>query len=327
MKSQISEKKRHTWLWVLGWICIFPLPLTILLVRKRNLNAVIKYGVITVAWILYLIIAMAGSNNDNSENTPDTMSVETNIQEESTDSAVNESEIENLETEGNLQDDVSTEVEKEEITSTEIRNEELNGRGRADVGRSEPDYINVIGYAVISSSQEYEIEHTDNFEDVNLWIVPTYEQDKQFWNETEITLPHKTEVVVKEQYLEHEGYGAYSGYLLVEKKDDGQQYYINVRNYITKPYWDYEKEIHKAALTGSFVAEYHQLSDYYPVSNDGSKVELEDGMHVLVTGVAGTSRNVKPGETGIDAVVWKEWKYGYGGVTVHFNEEDLTIIY
>ena len=48
MKSQISEKKRHTWLWVLGWICIFPLPLTILLVRKRNLNAVIKYGVITV---------------------------------------------------------------------------------------------------------------------------------------------------------------------------------------------------------------------------------------------------------------------------------------
>lgn len=150
MKSQISEKKRHTWLWVLGWICIFPLPLTILLVRKRNLNAVIKYGVITVAWILYLIIAMAGSNNDNSENTPDTMSVETNIQEESTDSAVNESEIENLETEGNLQDDVSTEVEKEEITSTEIRNEELNGRGRADIGRSEPDYINVIGYAVIS---------------------------------------------------------------------------------------------------------------------------------------------------------------------------------
>ena len=50
-------------------------------------------------------------------------------------------------------------------------------------------------------------------------------------------------------------------------------------------------------------------------------------MRVLVTGITGTYRNVKPSETGIDAVVWKEWKYGYGGVTVHFNEEDLTIIY
>ena len=187
MKSQVPEKKKHTWLWILGWICIFPLPLTILLVRKRNLNVVIKYGVITVAWIFYLIVAMAGSNNDNPEKTPDTMLMETTIQEESSDNVVIESEIENFETEENLQDDVSTEVEKEKITNTEIRNEELNGRGRADIGRSEPDYINVIGYAVISSSQQYEIEHTDNFEDANLWIVPTYEQDKQFWNETEIT--------------------------------------------------------------------------------------------------------------------------------------------
>ena len=30
-------------------------------------------------------------------------------------------------------------------------------------------------------------------------------------------------------------------------------------------------------------------------------------MRVLVTGITGTYRNVKPSETGIDAVVWKEW--------------------
>ena len=93
MKSQVPEKKKHTWLWILGWICIFPLPLTILLVRKRNLNVVIKYGVITVAWIFYLIVAMAGSNNDNPEKTPDTMLMETTIQEESSDNVVIESEI------------------------------------------------------------------------------------------------------------------------------------------------------------------------------------------------------------------------------------------
>lgn len=65
--------------------------------RKRNLNVVIKYGVITVAWIFYLIVAMAGSNNDNPEKTPDTMLMETTIQEESSDNVVIESEIENFE--------------------------------------------------------------------------------------------------------------------------------------------------------------------------------------------------------------------------------------
>ena len=38
-------------------------------------------------------------------------------------------------------------------------------------------------------------------------------QNKQFWNKTDITLPHKTEVLVKEQDLKHEGWGRYSGYL------------------------------------------------------------------------------------------------------------------
>ena len=83
--------------------------------RKRNLNVVIKYGVITVAWIFYLIVAMAGSNNDNPEKTPDTMLMETTIQEESSDNVVIESEIENFETEENLQDDVSTEVDRKSV--------------------------------------------------------------------------------------------------------------------------------------------------------------------------------------------------------------------
>lgn len=351
MKSQVPEKKRHIWLWVLGWIGIFPLPLTILLVRKRNLNAVIKYGAMTTAWLFYLMIVMAGMGDDSAEQASDMASVEKIVQEETTENLVPESEMESFETVKNSQDDASTEItessqdnastettessqdnaftetEKESIASKEIRNETLNGRGSSDSGRSEPDYKNVIGYVAISSSQEYEISHTDQFEDTGLWSIPTYEKDKQFWNETEVTLPHKTEVVVKEQYLKHEGYGAYSGYLLVEKREDGQQYYIDVGNYITKPYWDYKNELLKAASTGCFVAEYHQVSDYYPVDNGGDKVELEDGMRVLVTGTAGLSRYINPSDTGIKAEVWKEWKYGYGGVTVYFNEEDLTIIY
>lgn len=226
-----------------------------------------------------------------------------------------EKNIENVESEANTEEGEG------------IRNENLNGRGRADSGRSEPQYVNMIGYVVVGYDQSYELEHTDNFEDTDLWVIPTYEQDKQFWNDKGVLIPHKTEVIVREQILSHEGYGAYSGYLLVESLEDGEQYYINVSNFVTKPYWTYSDDLRSAALTGDFIAVYHQVSDYYPVTNGGDKAEIEDGKVVLVKGVAGLSRNVDPDETGIDAVVWQEWRLGYGDVTVHFNAEDLTIIY
>ena len=59
-----------------------------------------------------------------------------------------------------------------------------------------------------------------------------------------------------------------------------------------------------------------------------SQAELEDGTLVLLpmkTKVSGSS----PDKTNnpIGAVVYKEWKNGYGGVTVWFNEADLTLSY
>ena len=71
-KSEPPKKKRRTWLWVLGWICIFPLPLTILLLRKKEMKPALKYGIIAAAWILYFIIGLSGtagnSNNDDRTN-------------------------------------------------------------------------------------------------------------------------------------------------------------------------------------------------------------------------------------------------------------------
>ena len=197
----------------------------------------------------------------------------------------------------------------------------------ADVGRSEPDYVNTIGYVVISSNKEYELENTDKFTDTSLWTAPALELDEQL-SRTKVTLPHKTEVVVLEQTLEHSRYGAYSGYLLVQKLDDNKKYYIDVSNFVTKPYWTYNDKLKKAALTGMFIAEYNPKSDYYPITNNGEKVTLNDETIVLVTGISGTSRRyVKSDNNGIEAVVWKNWRLGYGGVTVYFNEEDLTILY
>lgn len=62
-----ASPKRKTWLWVLGWIFIFPVPLTILLLRKKDMKPALKYGLIAAAWIVYILIAaIGGSQNDTS---------------------------------------------------------------------------------------------------------------------------------------------------------------------------------------------------------------------------------------------------------------------
>lgn len=60
--SYTPTNKRKTWLWVIGWIFIFPLPLTILLLRKRNMVPAVKYGILAVAWIAYFIIVLTGKS-------------------------------------------------------------------------------------------------------------------------------------------------------------------------------------------------------------------------------------------------------------------------
>jgi len=70
----VPRKKRKTWLWVLGWICLFPLPLTILLLRKKDMKPALKYGIIAAAWIIYLIIGIIGNiNNSDNTNTNNTV--------------------------------------------------------------------------------------------------------------------------------------------------------------------------------------------------------------------------------------------------------------
>ena len=65
--DEAKQKKNKTWLWVLGWIFIFPVPLTILMLRKKDMKPILKYGIIAIAWIIYLIIGIAGNS---SESTP-----------------------------------------------------------------------------------------------------------------------------------------------------------------------------------------------------------------------------------------------------------------
>jgi len=70
-QSDAAPTKKKTWLWVLGWIFIFPVPLTILMVRNKKLNKWVKIGLIAIAWFFYFIIASAGSGQTNEQEITD----------------------------------------------------------------------------------------------------------------------------------------------------------------------------------------------------------------------------------------------------------------
>ncbi|MBO4584734.1 MAG: hypothetical protein J5756_06675 [Clostridia bacterium] len=62
--SAAVPRKRITWLWVLGWIFIFPVPLTIIVVRS-NMKQWQKAAVIIVAWAAYFGLAYLGRESNN----------------------------------------------------------------------------------------------------------------------------------------------------------------------------------------------------------------------------------------------------------------------
>ena len=81
---------KKTWLWVLGWICIFPVPLTILMLRKKDMKPAVKYGIIAAAWLLFFVIGLSGNGETD---TPQTDVPGTTIQtEQSTDATTETTE-------------------------------------------------------------------------------------------------------------------------------------------------------------------------------------------------------------------------------------------
>lgn len=80
--QQNPPKKRKTWVWVLGWLFIFPIPLTILMLRKKDMKPAIKYGIIAAAWIIYLAIGASGNSNNTSAANKETAPAVQEIQAE-----------------------------------------------------------------------------------------------------------------------------------------------------------------------------------------------------------------------------------------------------
>ncbi len=56
-----SSGPKHIWLWVLGFMFMIPIPLTVI-VAKSKLSKLVKGILITVIWALYLIFAYYGND-------------------------------------------------------------------------------------------------------------------------------------------------------------------------------------------------------------------------------------------------------------------------
>ena len=117
-------KKRKTWLWVLGWIFIFPVPLTILMLRNQKLSKPVKIGIIVAAWIVYLIIGLAGGGSGDDKDSSNANTETTTIEQPAYNSAANdstagssESAIDSFIAEINKSEDISLEYVENFIPS------------------------------------------------------------------------------------------------------------------------------------------------------------------------------------------------------------------
>ena len=113
------------------------------------------------------------------------------------------------------------------------------------------------------------------------------------------------------------GVCCYHGFLLVERVDNGEQFYISVTDFVTEPYW----EVTNANDVGTgnpCLAVYHQRSDYYPVDRDGKKYNAADGEVVMIFGATNWG--------GIDRETNQVDVLGANG-RGFFNAEDLTVIF
>lgn len=79
------KRKRRTWLWILGWLFIFPVPLTILVMRNKRLNEKLRMGIVIATWIIFIIL-MLYSNADNAESTTETTASTTEMSQQIDDS-------------------------------------------------------------------------------------------------------------------------------------------------------------------------------------------------------------------------------------------------
>ena len=78
-----KKNKKIVW-WVLGWIFIFPVPLTIIIARNQKLKTGAKIGLIAAAWVVYLLIGIGSGVANRSKEQGATPATRTSYSQQTT---------------------------------------------------------------------------------------------------------------------------------------------------------------------------------------------------------------------------------------------------
>lgn len=78
-----KKNKKIVW-WVLGWIFILPIPLTIIIARNQKLKIGAKIGLIAAAWIVYLLIGIGSGVANRSKEQGATPATRTSYSQQTT---------------------------------------------------------------------------------------------------------------------------------------------------------------------------------------------------------------------------------------------------
>lgn len=63
-----NKKKTNIWLWIIGFLLIFPVPVTILVSRSKKMSNKTKIIIIACTWLFYLLIGLGGMGNRTTSN-------------------------------------------------------------------------------------------------------------------------------------------------------------------------------------------------------------------------------------------------------------------
>lgn len=152
----------------------------------------------------------------------------------------------------------------------------LKGRGLIDIIGMEPSYLNAIGFVAVYSNNE--LEKNPDYS-VLPWVVPVYSRTEKGWEQVD-TIEHKSKIGIISQELSKENGKEYQGFLEFQEIETGKRGYINVKNFITVPYW--ELAVSECVEKGYGIATFNQNSKYNPAQKDGKPAKIKNGTQVLL---------------------------------------------
>ncbi len=211
--------------------------------------------------------------------------------------------------------------EYQKVTMSFYDATDLKGRGVRDHA-GEPNYVGAYGYAVVYT--EADLENTPGYTDTP-WTIPIYVRNDDAYT-LDSFIAHKTRIGIISQELTKQNGREYRGFLEFENLENGQIRYINVKNFVTVPYWDLD--ITNAVAKGYVIAEFRQSSQYAPVDKNGKKVIVQKDSKVLLpargTYYVSTMNRV---DYQIVGVVFEKENNKTVPQYVFFNKNDLKMVY